>query len=141
MEQTMEPVAQTTPGAERRRNAYPCRRTGQRSNAAEEQEKAQKDHTPHHRTRIGDRAWLRALPHFGKKEGAGEQQVVKDTVMYGSITSTVEGSGMVKAKNSETITLATAGTVTDVFVTEGQQVMAGGSALYLRFSRCGEGGA
>ena len=45
--------------------------------------------------------------------------------MYGSITSTVEGSGMVKAKNSETITLATAGTVTDVFVTEGQQVMAG----------------
>ena len=63
--------------------------------------------------------------HFGKKEGAGEQQVVKDTVMYGSITSTVEGSGMVKAKNSETITLATAGTVTDVFVTEGQQVMAG----------------
>ena len=63
--------------------------------------------------------------HFGKKGSTGEQQVVKDTVMYGSITSTVEGSGMVKAKNSETITLATAGTVTDVFVTEGQQVMAG----------------
>ena len=62
---------------------------------------------------------------FAKKNGSSEQQVVTDVVQYGSITSTVEGSGMVKAKNSETITLATAGTVTDVFVSEGQQVAAG----------------
>lgn len=61
---------------------------------------------------------------FGKKSG-GDQQIVTDVVQYGSITSMVEGSGMVKAKNSETITLSTAGTVTDVFVTEGQQVAAG----------------
>ncbi len=62
---------------------------------------------------------------FARKSGSSEQQVVTDIVQYGSITSTVEGSGMVKAKNSETITLATAGTVTDVFVSEGQQVAAG----------------
>jgi len=51
--------------------------------------------------------------------------VVVDVVQYGSITSVVEGSGLTKAKNSETITLTTAGTVMDVFVTEGQQVNAG----------------
>ena len=62
---------------------------------------------------------------FVRKSDSSEQQVVTDVVQYGSITSTVEGSGMVKAKNSETITLATAGTVTDVFVSEGQQVAAG----------------
>lgn len=62
---------------------------------------------------------------FGKKNGGGEQQVVTDIVQYGSITSVVEGSGMVKAKKSESITLATAGTVGDVFVTEGQQVNEG----------------
>lgn len=62
---------------------------------------------------------------FAKKEGDGEQQVVKDIVQYGSITSMVEGSGMVKAKKSESITLATAGTVGDVYVTEGQQVNEG----------------
>ena len=54
-----------------------------------------------------------------------ESTVVTDTVMYGSITSTVEGSGITKPKNSETITLTTTGTVVDVFVTEGQQVTAG----------------
>ena len=63
--------------------------------------------------------------HFGKKDSTGEQQVVTDIVQYGSITSMVEGSGMVKAKKSESITLATAGTVGDVYVTEGQQVNEG----------------
>ena len=62
---------------------------------------------------------------FAKKEGDGERQVVTDIVQYGSITSMVEGSGMVKAKKSESITLATAGTVGDVYVTEGQQVNEG----------------
>ena len=54
-----------------------------------------------------------------------EAQVVTDMVSYGSITSTVEGSGLTIAKNSETITLTTAGTVQDVLVTEGQKVTAG----------------
>ncbi|MDD3347237.1 efflux RND transporter periplasmic adaptor subunit [Oscillibacter sp.] len=59
----------------------------------------------------------------GKK--ASTEQVVTDTVQYGAITSTVEGSGLTKAKTSETITLTTAGTVQDVLVTEGQKVTAG----------------
>lgn len=54
-----------------------------------------------------------------------EGQVITDIVQYGSITSTVQGSGITKPKNSETITLTTTGTVSDVFVTEGQQVTAG----------------
>ena len=54
-----------------------------------------------------------------------EMEAVTDTVTYGSITSTVEGSGLTKAKNSETITLATAGVVEKVYVTEGQQVNEG----------------
>lgn len=52
-------------------------------------------------------------------------QVVEDTVQYNSITSTVQGSGITKAKESKTITLTTSGTVQEVFVTEGQQVTAG----------------
>ncbi len=61
---------------------------------------------------------------FGNKKGP-EAEVVTDFVSYGAITSAVEGSGLTKSKNSETITLTTAGTVMEVFVTEGQQVMAG----------------
>ncbi|MET0016843.1 HlyD family efflux transporter periplasmic adaptor subunit [Oscillibacter sp.] len=52
-------------------------------------------------------------------------QVVEDTVTYNSITSTVEGSGITRAKESKTITLTTSGTAQEVFVTEGQQVTAG----------------
>lgn len=59
----------------------------------------------------------------GKKEG--ESQVVTDFVQYGAITSTVEGSGLTRAKSSETITLTTAGTVMDVLVAEGDIVTAG----------------
>ena len=58
-------------------------------------------------------------------KGSGESQVVTDMVQYGAITSTVEGSGLTRAKSSETITITTAGTVLDVLVTEGQQVTAG----------------
>ena len=58
-------------------------------------------------------------------KGKEEAQVITDFVSYGAITSTVEGSGITKAKNSETITLTTAGTVQDVMVTEGEQVTAG----------------
>jgi HlyD family secretion protein len=59
----------------------------------------------------------------GKSEG--ESEIITDMVQYGAITSTVEGSGLPKAKKSETITLTTAGTVQEVLVTEGQQVTAG----------------
>lgn len=58
-------------------------------------------------------------------KGEGEKQVVTDVVQYGAITSVVEGSGLTKARSSETITLTTAGTVLDVMVTEGQTVTAG----------------
>ena len=125
MEQTMEPVAQTTPAQSAVETPTPAGAPGSAPTPPKSKKKRKKT-----TRRIIALVLVIALGfglyrHFGKKEGAGEQQVVKDTVMYGSITSTVEGSGMVKAKNSETITLATAGTVTDVFVTEGQQVMAG----------------
>lgn len=59
----------------------------------------------------------------GKKEG--ESQVITDVVQYGSITSMVDGSGLTRAKSSETITLTTTGTVMDVLVTEGEIVTAG----------------
>lgn len=55
----------------------------------------------------------------------GESEIITDMVQYGAITSTVEGSGLPKAKKSETITLTTAGTVQEVLVSEGQQVTAG----------------
>lgn len=54
---------------------------------------------------------------LGGKNG-DEGEVVTDVVQYGSITSTVQGSGLVKAKSSETITITTVGTVTDVLVAE-----------------------
>ena len=62
--------------------------------------------------------------HFTKKNG-GSSEVGTAVVSYGAISSVVEGSGLVKAKNSETITLTTAGTVMDVFVEEGQRVEQG----------------
>ena len=46
---------------------------------------------------------------FKKKDGSSE--VGMATVSYGAISSEVDGSGLVKAKNSETISLTTAGTV------------------------------
>ncbi len=65
-----------------------------------------------------------AVKYFGGDSNA-EMQVITDIVQYGAITATVEGSGLTKAKNSETITIATAGTVLEVLVSEGQQVTAG----------------
>lgn len=59
------------------------------------------------------------------RSGGGETEVLTDVVRYGSITSTVEGSGLTKAKDSETITIATAGTVVEVLVNEGDTVEAG----------------
>lgn len=59
----------------------------------------------------------------GKKNK--ETQVVTDVVQYGAITAKVEGSGTVKAKSSESISISTPGTVLEVLVTEGQEVTAG----------------
>ncbi len=63
--------------------------------------------------------------YFLGDSGQPEAEVVTDMVQYGAITSMVEGSGLTKSKNSETITLTTTGTVMEVWVTEGQQVTAG----------------
>ena len=66
---------------------------------------------------------LSGVKFFKKKDGSSE--VGMATVSYGAISSEVDGSGLVKAKNSETISLTTAGTVMDVFVEEGQKVEQG----------------
>ena len=55
----------------------------------------------------------------------GDSQILTDMVTVGSITSTVEGSGTANAKQSESITITTAGTVVDVYVNEGDVVEAG----------------
>ena len=59
------------------------------------------------------------------KDGADQTEVLTTTVEYGSITATVDGSGLTKAKDSETITIATTGTVSEVFVNEGETVEPG----------------
>ena len=67
-----------------------------------------------------------AVRHFLSGQGGGDQtEVLTTTVEYGSITATVDGSGLTKAKDSETITLATSGTVSEVFVNEGDTVEPG----------------
>lgn len=58
-------------------------------------------------------------------KGGGSKDVGTETVQYGSITAQVTGSGTVKAKSSETLTLTTPGTVLDVLVAEGDMVTAG----------------
>lgn len=63
--------------------------------------------------------------YFKRKSGGTASEAGTAQIYYGAISSVVEGSGLVKAKNSETITLTTAGTVMDVFVEEGQQVQQG----------------
>lgn len=57
-------------------------------------------------------------------------EVLNDVVSRGSISSMVEGGGVVKAKTSEAISVGVAGTVVDVYVSEGQAVAAG-TVLYL----------
>lgn len=59
------------------------------------------------------------------KKGAKNQDIMTDFVMRGSITSMVEGSGVTKTKNTETLTMLSSGTCDEVFVTEGQEVEAG----------------
>ncbi|MEG2000641.1 MAG: HlyD family efflux transporter periplasmic adaptor subunit [Evtepia sp.] len=71
---------------------------------------------------VGGGLWFYTHRPSGK-DAAGE--VLSDTVQRGSITSMVEGNGMTKAKNSASIAIATAGTVQDVYVSEGTVVSAG----------------
>lgn len=82
-------------------------------------------------------ALIAAAVKFLGKGGKEQATVVTETVCWGAITSTVEGNGLTRAKNSETISLSTAGTVSEVFVTEGQQVMAG-DPLYVIDSEAAE---
>lgn len=74
---------------------------------------------------------------FLGKGGEGEATVVTEMVHWGAITSTVEGNGLTRAKNSQTISLSTAGTVREVYVTEGQQVVTG-DPLYIIDSEAAE---
>lgn len=69
-----------------------------------------------------------ALIKWSGKEAPSE--ILHDTVMRGTVASMVEGNGMTKAKNSESITVTTSGTVLDVYVSEGEFVTQG-TVLYL----------
>jgi len=58
-------------------------------------------------------------------EDEGDVQILTTPVSLGSITSTVEGSGTAKAKESKAINITTPGTVMEVFVNEGDWVDVG----------------
>ena len=123
MEQTMEPVAQTTPAETAAQT--PGAPAGAANGPTPPKNRKKRKKTVR---RIIAAVLVLAVgftlfKKFGKKEGEAETSTA--IVDYGSITAMVNGSGMVKAKKSESITLATAGTVGDVFVTEGQKVAAG----------------
>lgn len=60
---------------------------------------------------------------FAEKEE--DKQIITDMVTMGNIDSTVYGTGVTKAKDSVSITLASGGTVQEVFVMEGDFVNAG----------------
>lgn len=60
---------------------------------------------------------------FGGKSGSGE--VITAMVDMGSITSTVSGEGLTRAKESASLTVTSSGTVQDVYVKEGDTVEAG----------------
>lgn len=66
---------------------------------------------------------------LSNKEEAPTEEVITDMVMRGSITSMIEGNGQAKPKSSESISVGTTGTVSEVYVTEGQTVEAG-TVLY-----------
>lgn len=54
-----------------------------------------------------------------------KQEILRDTVYYGSISNQVQGYGYTKARSSATITLASGGQVLDVYVSEGDHVEEG----------------
>ena len=71
---------------------------------------------------LGGGGWF-GYQRFKPKEA--EKEALTDFATVGSITSKVEGSGLTKAKDSRTISITTAGTLIELLVEEGQQVMAG----------------
>lgn len=123
MEQTMEPVAQTTPAQSAVETPTPAGAPGSAPTPPKNRKKRKKTVRRIIAAVLVLAVVFTLFKKFGKKEG--EAEIGTAIVDYGSITSMVNGSGMVKAKKSESITLATAGTVGDVFVTEGQKVAAG----------------
>lgn len=123
MEQTMEPVAQTTPAQSAVETPTPAGAPGSAPTPPKNRKKRKKTVRRIIAAVLVLAGGFTLFKKFGKKEG--EAEIGTAIVDYGSITSMVNGSGMVKAKKSESITLATAGTVGDVFVTEGQKVAAG----------------
>ena len=123
MEQTMEPVAQTTPAQSAVETPTPAGAPGSAPTPPKNRKKRKKTVRRIIAAVLVLAIGFTLLKKFGKKDG--EAEIGTAIVDYGSITSMVNGSGMVKAKKSESITLATAGTVGDVFVTEGQKVAAG----------------
>ena len=64
------------------------------------------------------------LWYFVFRETEDKGEVMTGTVEYGSIQSTVEGSGMTKARNSASVTPGS-GTVLELYVQEGDQVEEG----------------
>lgn len=123
MEQTMEPVAQTTPAQSTVETPTPAGAPGSAPTPPKSRKKRKKTVRRIIAAVLVLAICFTLFKKFGKKDG--EAEIGTAIVDYGSITSMVNGSGMVKAKKSESITLATAGTVGDVFVTEGQKVAAG----------------
>ena len=123
MEQTMEPVAQTTPAQSAVETPTPAGAPGSAPTPPKNRKKRKKTMRRIIAAVLVLAIGFTLLKKFGKKDG--EAEIGTAIVDYGSITSMVNGNGMVKAKKSESITLATAGTVGDVFVTEGQKVAAG----------------
>ncbi|OUN07384.1 hypothetical protein B5G43_05475 [Flavonifractor sp. An92] len=77
--------------------------------------------------------WKFAFTDKPKEKG----EMMLGTVDIGSISSMVQGTGNVAAKSASTITLTSPGTVSQVFVTEGQQV-AKGDPLYTIRSQAAE---
>ena len=67
---------------------------------------------------------------FAGRGEDGNAVPLTDFAHYGAITATVEGSGMTRAKNSESMIIAYNGTVQEVLVEEGD-IVEEGQALYV----------
>ena len=68
-----------------------------------------------------------------RSEDAAEPEVLTGFVTRGAITSRVEGSGVAVARDSASVTIPAAGSILEVFVTEGDRVAAG-DRLYVSSS-------
>ena len=75
-----------------------------------------------------------ALYRFLTQQDQADSEIQTQPVQYGSIQSTVTGSGNAKAKESAAITLTAGGTVQEVFVAPGDTVTVG-QPLYTIFSQ------